>query len=170
MVVHTVGHSNLPFDDFVASLQRHGVELLVDVRSTPRSRFAPWSTAPRVADRLAERGTAYGHLGGPLGGRPPARAAPAAGLAERRLAYVSLGGPLGGRPPGVAAPDYDAMAVDPAYLAAIDDLVALAADRRIAIMCSEGDPLKCHREHLVGRTLRERGIEVRHILRRGELA
>ena len=141
MVVHTVGHSNLRFDEFVASLERHGVELIVDVRSVPRSRFAAWSTAPGVANRLAERG----------------------------IAYVYLGGPLGGRPPGGGTPDYDAMAAEPAYLAAIDDLVALAADRRIAIMCSEGDPLRCHREHLVGRTLRERGVEVRHILRRGEL-
>jgi uncharacterized protein (DUF488 family) len=142
VVVHTVGHSNLGLDDFVASLQRHGVELLVDIRSVPRSRFAPWSTAGSVAARLAERG----------------------------IAYTYLGGPLGGRPPGGGAPDYDLMARDPAYLAAIDDLVGLAADRRIAIMCSEGDPMKCHREHLVGRTLRERGVEVRHILRTGERA
>jgi uncharacterized protein (DUF488 family) len=142
MLVHTVGHSNLPFDDFVTNLRRYGVETLVDVRSVPRSRFAPWSSAPGVANRLAERG----------------------------VVYVYLGGPLGGRRPGGDAPDYDAMAGDPAYLAAIDELVALAADRPTAVMCSEGDPLGCHREHLIGRTLRERGIEVRHILRAGEHA
>jgi uncharacterized protein (DUF488 family) len=142
MAVHTVGHSNLPFDAFVANLRRHGVELLVDVRSVPRSRFAPWSTHPRVAERLAEVGVSYAYLGQALGGRPPS----------------------GGKP------DYDLMAREPAYLAGIDDLLLLAAEKRVAVMCSEGDPTQCHREHLIGRSLRDRGLEVRHITRRGELA
>ena len=62
------------------------------------------------------------------------------------------------------------MAPEPAYLTAIDELLGLAAETRVAVMCSEGNPMQCHREHLIGRTLRERGVEVRHIARGGELA
>jgi hypothetical protein len=35
---------------------------------------------------------------------------------------------------------------------------------RIAMMCSEHDPLECHRCLLVGRALHEGGVAVRHIL------
>ncbi len=55
------------------------------------------------------------------------------------------------------------------YLAGIERLLALASDRRVAFMCAEADYKSCHRYWLITRTLVERGVEVNHITRLGEL-
>jgi uncharacterized protein (DUF488 family) len=53
------------------------------------------------------------------------------------------------------------------YKDGIRELMELAAAQRAAIMCSEEDPAHCHRELVVGETLRGMGVEVRHL--RGKL-
>ena len=85
-----------------------------------------------------------------------------------------LGEELGGRPTkkklyldGVA--DYERMATDRNFQNGIDRVVEGAKRYRIALMCSEYDPLDCHRCLLVGRALAKRGIEVRHILSKGKM-
>ena len=50
------------------------------------------------------------------------------------------------------------------------ELLALAAEHCVAIMCSEADPTQCHREKLIARSLRARGVEVTHILPDGSAA
>jgi len=67
-------------------------------------------------------------------------------------------------------PDYDRMATVSAFGRALDYLCQLSESRRTALVCSEGDPMQCHREKLLARELRARGVEVRHILRDGSIA
>lgn len=140
-VIHTIGHSNHPIDRFVALLRRHGVDAVADVRSRPYSRFAPQFR------------------------RDPLRGA----LEAASIAYVFLGAELGARSDDPecwcdGAVDYDRLARRPQFQAGLDRVEKGAADRRIALLCMERDPLTCHRCILVGRHLAARGLPLRHIL------
>lgn len=146
--LYTLGHSNHALEDFLALLCQHGIGRVVDVRSRPASRW-PWFGRERLAAALRAVDVAYLWLGAGLGGRP----------ADPRL-YAADG-----------APDYARMAEQRAFAEALTQLLALLArPERVAVLCSEGDPLRCHREHLIARTLRARGVTVRHILRDGRIA
>ena len=87
---------------------------------------------------------------------------PAAGID-----YLFLGLELGGRPKGDCIPDYELMAASPLFAEGIAHVEEIAPRTRLALMCSEHEPLTCHRCLLVGRRLVERGVEVAHILRDG---
>jgi uncharacterized protein (DUF488 family) len=140
----TIGHSNIPAERFIALLRGAGVDAVADVRSIPASRFCPWFSAKNLA---------------PL-------------LAGATMDYLSFGDDLGGRPrdpslycDGIA--DYEAMAQRPTLRAGLDRLLAQAGQRRLCLMCSERDPLDCHRCLLVARALAARGVSVGHILHNG---
>jgi uncharacterized protein (DUF488 family) len=140
----SIGHSNMPADRFVAMLQNAGVSEITDVRSTPFSRRFPWFSQKNLATRLADSGIAYAAIGDTLGGRP-----------RHESLYRD----------GVA--DYEAMASQPAFRAALDRLVGGVQHARICLMCAEREPLDCHRCLLVARQLAERGLTVGHILHDG---
>jgi uncharacterized protein (DUF488 family) len=142
----TIGHSNIPAERFVALLRSAGVEAIADVRSIPASRFCPWFSAKNLAPRLAGANVDYLSLGDELGGRP-----------RDPSLYCD----------GVA--DYVAMARRPSFQAGLDRLLVNARQRRLCLMCSERDPLDCHRCLLVGRALAARGVTVGHILHDGAI-
>ena len=148
LAVLTIGHGNLLFADFAARLRKHEVATVVDVRSVAGSRLYPWFSFDRLLRSLPEQGIAYEYLGDRLGGRPKSRSLL---LANGR-------------------PDYVLIARTGSYRAGIETLLDLAARRRVAVMCSEGDFRRCHRHLLIGRSLRERGVVLEHILPDGSLA
>ena len=142
----TVGHGNLPQDTLIRRLLDAGVERLVDVRSTPYSRWHPHFNRRRIAEAAAAAGIAY-EWEPALGGRPD--------------------DPALRTPDG--APDYALMAQHPPFLDAIDRLVAMSAEASTAIMCSEGGPERCHRTLLITPLLVERGVRVRRLLKDGSV-
>jgi uncharacterized protein (DUF488 family) len=142
--IYSIGHSNLSFDAFLALLQDAGIEAIADVRSAPYSRFNPQFNRETLKASLKAAGIAYSHLGEELGGRP-----------KERQYYCE----------GVA--DYRKMRTAPAFGAGLARLDAGSQSYRIAIMCSEREPLECHRCLLVGRALHESGRPVIHILHDG---
>lgn len=144
--VFTIGHSNLEFAKFVALLKQHGVQAVADVRSSPYSQFNPQFNREPLQRALREQGISYVFLGEELGAR---RSEPEC--------YVN------GRA------DYALIAGSPAFVRGVDRITQGAAKMRVAMMCAEKDPLDCHRCILVSPRLRERGIEVRHILSDGTL-
>jgi uncharacterized protein (DUF488 family) len=141
----TVGHSSHSPERFIALLRGAGVTAVADVRSAPYSRHAPQFNRDPLRDDLGRAGIAYVFLGRELGGRP----------AEREF-YAD----------GVA--DYEKMAQAPAFAEGLERVIEGAQSHRIALMCSERDPLTCHRCLLVGRALKERGARVSHLLDSGE--
>ena len=64
---------------------------------------------------------------------------------------------------------YGRLAATPAFRDGIDRVLAGAQAQRIALLCSEEDPSRCHRHLLIGRVLRERGVPVTHIRRGGHV-
>jgi uncharacterized protein (DUF488 family) len=142
----SIGHSNISAERFVAMQRTAGVTAIADVRSTPFSRFCPWFSAKNLAPLLASEGIGYSGYGVQLGGRPRDPALYRDGIA-----------------------DYEAMARQADFRAGLDRLVAEASRCRICVMCSEREPLECHRCLLVTRALAARGLNVGHILHDGTI-
>jgi uncharacterized protein (DUF488 family) len=139
-IVFTIGHSNLNWPTFQRLLDRAEIGVVIDVRSNPASRLPHFN---RTA--LKERLNAAG------------------------VGYMFLGLELGGRPRNGGVPNYELMAASPLFAEGIARVEAMAARTRPALMCSEHEPLTCHRCLLVGRRLAERGVAVAHILRDGTI-
>jgi uncharacterized protein (DUF488 family) len=144
--VLTVGHSAHTWEHFVTLLTGTDITAVADVRSTPYSRRHPHFNHAALQENLRRERISYIFLGKELGGRPK----------EEEL-YSQ----------GVA--DYEKMARTPAFDEGLARVVESAEHHRVALMCSEHDPLDCHRCLLVGRALAARGLGVRHILGRGEI-
>ena len=145
--VFTIGHSNHPPEAFLALLQEHDVDEVVDVRSSPSSRYTSHFNYDVLDRALEKAGIGYVFMGGELGGRP-----------SDRSCYDSDGRVL-----------YDRLADTDIFDGGIGRLMRDADERRIALMCSEKEPLDCHRALLIARTLTERGVAVEHILADGGL-
>lgn len=145
--VFTIGHSNHAPAAFCALLVRHGVDAVADVRSAPYSRYTPHFNHDALSALLDDLGIGYDFLGGELGGRPADRACyDAAGRVR-----------------------YDRVAATDAFDDGIRRIIHNADDRRIALLCSEKEPLECHRTLLIARNLAARGVAIEHILADGAL-
>ena len=145
--VYTIGHSNHSPKSFLALLQQHDVEVVADVRSAPYSGYAPQFNHDAIRDALEGRSIEYLFLGGELGGRP-----------VDRTCYDAEG-----------RVRYDLVAATDAFNDGIRSIKRQADDCRIALMCSEKEPLVCHRTLLVARALSGDGVSVEHILADGSL-
>ncbi len=148
MRLHTIGHSTRAQGALIGLLTEAGVELLIDVRSWPRSRRNPQFDAEVLEAALGEAGIGYAPLKA-LGGRRGAAkdAAPSPNAA--------------GREPGCRnSADY---ALTPAFRTGLADLRGLARARPTAIMCAEGHWSQCHRQ-IIADYLLAAGAEVVHIL------
>ena len=69
MTVFSIGHSVRPFLEFIERLQEHNIEVLVDVRSHPQSRFCPQYNQRALSDGLTKVGITYLFKGENLGGK-----------------------------------------------------------------------------------------------------
>lgn len=142
--VFTIGHSVHPIDEFIALLKNHNIQLLVDIRSFPGSRFVPWFNAGALAESLSAAGIGY-YLLTELGGR-------------RKVQKDSVN--TGWRQPAFRGfADY--MQTE-AFVRGLAELMMLSRRQRVCIMCAEAVPWRCHRM-LVADALVTKGIEVWHI-------
>jgi len=144
--VFTIGHSTHEIDVFLSLLDHHGISAVADVRSTPASRFNPQFNRDPIKATLAKVGIGYVFLGRELGAR-----------SDEASCYVD------------GKVQYDRLAQTPAYQDGLARLDAGRAEYRIAIMCSERDPLDCHRAVLISESLVSDGIPIIHILGNGML-
>ena len=144
MQIFTIGHSTRSSDELVALLREHGISLLAVIRRFPGSKRYPHFASEAMAAWLLENGISYIHMP-ELGGRrkPLADSRNTAWRNEQFRAYA----------------DYMASAE---FRTAMEKLLALGANERLAIMCAEAVPWRCHR-NLVADELVRRGIEVIHI-------
>jgi uncharacterized protein (DUF488 family) len=137
--VLTVGHSTRPIEDFIALLKAHGVERIVDVRTVPKSRRNPQYHIDRLPGSLAQAGIGYTHvpaLGGLRRARPDS---PNAGW--RNASFRGYA-------------DY---MQTPQFAEALDAVIGLGNQQRVALMCAEAVPWRCHRS-LIADALLVRGI------------
>lgn len=144
--IFTIGHSTHEIETFLGLLSQHGISAVADVRSTPASRFNPQFNRDALKAVLAKVHISYVFLGKELGAR-----------SDDPTCYVD------------GKVQYDRLAKAPAYQAGVDRLKTGRTDHRIAVMCSEREPLDCHRTVLVAESLVGMGVPVVHILSDGGL-
>lgn len=81
--IWTIGHGDRDFDRVASHLEAHGIQTIVDVRSTPYSKHAPDFTKGELEVAAASAGFGYRWLGARLGGKPvPSPEQLASGLGE----------------------------------------------------------------------------------------
>jgi uncharacterized protein (DUF488 family) len=145
--VFSVGHSNHELEPFVALLRGATVTAIADVRSSPYSKRYPQFNKGLLRDALRVHGIAYVYLGDLLGGRPAARDL-----------YDAEG-----------RADYEKVRATAAFRRGLERLLAEAERQRVAIMCSEDDPLDCHRGLMITPALGEIGVLPCHLRKDGSL-
>ena len=137
----TIGHSNHTLEIFLKLLSDHAIKVLADVRSQPYSKYVRQFGEPELKKALTNAGVNYIYLGKELGGKP-----------ETPYFYDDEGYVLYGRVAGSQL-----------FLQGLHRLQVGITKFRIAVMCSEEDPVGCHRRLLVGRALSDEGIVLYHI-------
>lgn len=148
-LVYTIGHSTRPIEAFIDLLRENGVDEVVDVRTVPRSRHNPQFDRAQLPASLEGAGIGYRHVP-ELGGLRHAHA-DSPNMGWRNASFRGYA-------------DY---MQTPAFGEAVDELVAAAAERTLALMCAEAVPWRCHRS-LIGDALLVRGVRVIDILGPGQ--
>lgn len=145
--LYTVGHSSQSLEEFLSLLQRHGINCIVDVRSVPASKFAPQFNEEHLKSFLKTHGIQHLPFGDEFG--------------ARRTDCINDDGQV----------DFEMAVTTPLFQQGAERLMkGLEKGYCIALMCSEADPLECHRFSLVSRYFQNHGIGVFHILKDGNLA
>jgi uncharacterized protein (DUF488 family) len=142
--VYTIGHSTRPIADFIALLKAHEIQLLIDVRTVPRSRHNPQFNRETLPDSLHAAAIEYQHMP-ELGGLRHARKN-STNVAWRNLSFRGFA-------------DY---METPEFEQGLTKLIELSLTRPTAIMCAEAVPWRCHRS-LIADALVARGVEVLEI-------
>ena len=143
--VFTVGHSTLPIDQFAALLETYGIQTLADIRTVPRSRHNPQFNSDALAAALRGHHIGYVALPGLGGLRRPRKDSPNTGWRNESFRGYA---------------DY---MQTPAFADALGTLIEMSRHERVAIMCAEAVPWRCHRS-LVADALNVRDIPVVEIL------
>jgi uncharacterized protein (DUF488 family) len=144
VTVFTIGHSTRPIDQFIALLTAHDIKRLVDVRTIPQSRHNPQFGREQLSASLERSSIHYAHLPG-LGG-----------LRRPRKESMNKGGrnaSFRGYADYMQTTEFDEN---------LERCIELAREERIALMCAESVPWRCHRS-LIADALLARGIEVHEI-------
>jgi uncharacterized protein (DUF488 family) len=144
--LYTIGHSTHSIDRFIELLSMHEITAVCDVRSDPYSKFNPQFNRQTLQAELKRHGVAYVFLGKELGPR-----------SDAPDCYVE------------GKVDYNRLAQTGLFQEGLRRVRAGMKSYRIALMCSEKDPIMCHRTILVCRHVRAEGLRIRHILDDGSV-
>ena len=144
-MVLTIGHSTHDLETFLRLLQAQGVTRIVDVRTIPKSRHNPQFNKETLPASLRTVGIAYQHMSELGGLRHPLTNS--CNQAWRNASFRGFA-------------DYMQTT---AFDEGLRKLVEIARKDRVAIMCAEAVPWRCHRS-LIADALLARGVRVEHIL------
>lgn len=143
--VYTIGHSTRSIYQFLDMLKTNAVDRVIDVRTVPCSRHNPQYNREELSAALEMANLHYTYMPGLGGFRRPLKGA-TANLGWRNLSFRGYA-------------DY---MQTPEFELYLQELMALASEEQVAIMCAEAVPWRCHRS-LIADTLLVRGTDVREI-------
>lgn len=143
-IIYTIGHSTHPIDVFIRMLDAFEIEQVVDVRTIPRSRYNPQFNEEDLREELRKQAKGYIRLEGLGGLRHTTKTS--INTAWQNASFRGFA-------------DY---MQTPEFGRAVGDLIDLAKEKRIAIMCAEAVPWRCHRS-LIGDALLVLNIKVEDI-------
>lgn len=146
--IYTIGHSNHPIEIFLDLLRKNGIQVVVDVRSAPYSRYVSEYNKLPLEQFLKEHDFNYVFLGDHIGGKP------------NDPAFLDISGKV----------DYAKIAASEKFKLGIDRLLSgLDMGWKIVLLCAEEDPTNCHRQHLIARELElNRNVPVIHLRANGQ--
>jgi len=145
---YTIGHGKRAIEEFVALLDGVEVNLLVDVRTMPRSRFNPQYNQDALPETLKPFGIGYEHVAALGGLRGRTRE-----IEPATNAYWD----------NDSFHNYADYAMGDLFHAGLAHLRQLGKTRRCAIMCAETVWWRCHRR-IITDYLLAAGEQVFHIL------
>ncbi len=125
--IFTVGHSTRSFEEFLELLKAHNVEAIADARSLPGSRRYPQFDSENLEPALAQAHIAYRwypNLGGRRRGANESK-----NLGWRNASFRAYADSMGTKD----------------FKEGIAHLEGEAGTKRVAIMCAEAVPWRCHR-------------------------
>jgi len=142
----TIGHSNHTLEQFLELLSSQNISAIADVRSNPYSQYSPQFNKDFLERSLRYANIEYVFLGRELGAR-----------SSEESCYVE------------DQAKYELIALLPAFRAGLDRVLQGIEHYKVSLMCSEADPLMCHRTILICRELRKthHDIKITHILGNG---
>jgi uncharacterized protein (DUF488 family) len=144
-LVMTIGHSTRPLEEFIRLLQAHGATCVVDVRTVPRSWHNPQFNKATLPRALKKAGLGYVHMPG-LGG-----------LRHAKVDSINMGWR------NASFRGYADYMQTPEFAQSLGELIRRAKRDRIALMCAEAVPWRCHRS-LIADALLVRGIRTEDIM------
>jgi uncharacterized protein (DUF488 family) len=144
VTVFTIGHSTRPIDQFIDWLTAHGVQRLVDVRTIPQSRHNPQFGREQLSASLEQAGMRYTHMPGLGGLRRPRKDSTNTGW--RNASFRGYADYMQTRE----------------FQENLDRCIELAKQEKVALMCAEAVPWRCHRS-LIADAMLARGIDVQEI-------
>lgn len=141
--IFTIGYGAKSTEDFIAILAQHYIEFVIDVRSSPYSKYRPEFSRESLKLSLAKHQIKYVFMGSQLGGRP-----------DDGTCYDQDG-----------KVDYALLERRPYFISGIERLTkAYVMGYKVCLICSEDKPEECHRSKLIGRVLESHGLSVVHIV------
>ena len=144
----TTGYGNSPIDRFITLLRTVGIGLIIDVRSSPYSRFNPHFNRENLEKSLVKNNVDYRFMGDTIGGR----------YSNPNLLF----------PDGTV--NYRKVQETEKFQDGINEVVSIiSSGKKIALMCAEIEPERCHRFALISPVLQAKGISVIHIRPEGKL-
>jgi len=144
--VFTIGHSNHLFRAFLELIQKNNINMVVDVRTSPYSKYSSHFNKKPLMKTLEESEIDYVYLGNKIGGKPRDKKF----YHEDHLQYHLL-------------------EKDEKYQKGLQELVDLIPNNTLVLMCSEENPYHCHRHHLISQSLLKNGYSITHIRGNGTL-
>lgn len=142
MKLFTIGYSGYERAAFVRELAAHGVQLVIDVRSLPVSRYRPEYDRAAIGKYLAENGVRYRHMPAEFGAR------------QEDARYWHREGYV----------DFGLFAESELFRRGVDEVCEMMRQGIIcALLCAEKDAVNCHRSILIARRFHEMGVQVVHL-------
>ena len=143
--IYTIGHSNGTTEELLSLLTLARIDCVVDVRSVPASAYTPQFNKDNLKRYLSSKGIYYLHFGEEFG--------------DRRYDAIIDG-----------QVNFEKAVTTPAFLKGVERVKnGVEQGHNIALMCSEADPLACHRFSMVSRYFYDNGYDVFHILHTSEI-
>ena len=139
----TIGHSNLTIDEFIELLKKYYINCVIDVRSTPYSKYAPQFNLNEIKNELNKNEIYYIFMGDELGAR------------RKDISLYTKEGYV----------DFEKTSKSSLFLKGVERVIeGIKKGYNIALMCTEKDPLDCHRNILVARAFYELGYNIDNII------
>ena len=151
--LYTVGHSNQTKEEFLDLVKSQDIDCIIDVRSVPYSKYTSQFNSEVLKSYLNKNGILYAHFGKEFGARRYD--------CLKDVMIIKMG-----KTEVRSQVNFELGVKTEQFLKGVDRIKrALSQGRKVSLMCSEADPLGCHRFSFLSRYFYESGWNVNHIVR-----